>query len=472
MKDESFEKYWQEQFEHFETEPDEMVWNKMSQELFVRQSKSMFKNFIVQPGAHVWRKIAIVLWWNRFTKFSPYTFNAYYLLVAILSTITLGAVFELNHHRYDKKTSSDSVVNNFSTNPRTASVWLENTTNPFDESKNSNSNQSNPQVKLKNNIPTMHHLQVLAEENMQPFRFSDEVHSLQSISPTKISQSKSSETFNLSVDTIYKWSHHRSLSFYFAPIYFNPSLSFNELNGEVLKSNYNPIASNAFNNYAFSLFYEWQHFNFTFQTGLSYQSLSKSYTYNHASFFNDTIYHQQIIDNSHYDYSYIQVLNLDSLLLTGDTVWITYVDSTLVLNFDTLQTSEIETVRKNTHAKQKYTISAIEIPFLVGYSYSFGKFDLTLKAGSSISYILLTRGYLPSAYNDYGTEPFNHEKVHNFYLNIMAAAEANYFITDKISLSFMPLYRHNITRLIKNELPIKLNYNSWSFNVGIKYQLR
>ncbi|NMC98832.1 MAG: hypothetical protein GYA62_03820 [Bacteroidales bacterium] len=472
MKDEQFEKYWQEQFEHFESDPNEMVWDKMSQELFVRQSKSVFKNFIVQPGANVWRKIAIVLWWNRFTKFSPYTFNAYYLLVAILSTFTLGTIFELNHPRYDKKISSNSVVNNYLNNPRTASVWLENESPTYQTITQSNNNHTTTTYPKKQKKQTNSLLISNIDERNSLFEETGITSIEPSSIPNRIDRISVKETFHSVNDTALRFLKHRSISLYIAPTLFNSTLSFIAKEGNSLNSNYNPVKSTIFNNFAISFFYEWQHFNFKLQTGITYQSLSKSYTYNNASFSNDTLYHLNIIDNSYYNYSYIQVLNLDSLLLTGDTIWMTYVDSTLVINYDTLQTTDIQTIRKNNNAKQKYGISAIEIPFLAGYSYSFGKFDLTLKAGSSISYILLTKGYLPSSSNDYGTEPFKQEKINNIYINIMAGAEANYFITDRISLSFMPLYRHNVTRLIKNELPLRLNLQTWSFNFGIKYQIR
>ncbi len=68
-----------------------------------------------------------------------------------------------------------------------------------------------------------------------------------------------------------------------------------------------------------------------------YQKYSASYLKNYT----DTNYQQQIIDNSYYQYFAVQVLNLDSLLLTGDTVWMIITDSVLINNFDTLQVQQI-----------------------------------------------------------------------------------------------------------------------------------
>ena len=472
MKDEQFEKYWQEKFEHFEIEPDNQVWDKMSHELFVRQSKSIFQDFLINPSTRVWKKIAFVLWWNRFTRFSPYTFNVYYFLIAILSAFTLVHILNLNHHEHSPKITENTTVNQPFNNPRTASIWIENKTLSNEKALNIDKQNFTNKLQVQHNNQPKEIL-VFDNNEKQYANNLSEVNLMQSIYASSISQYAIDEMFTTLNDTILKWFNHHSLSLYYAPTYFNPALTLNAASGEYVKSNYKPTGFEVFNDFTFSVFYERQHFNFKFQAGISYQSFSQSYSYIKTTLFNDTLYNQHIIDNSHYDYSSIQVLNLDSLLLTGDSIWITYVDSTLVLDFDTLQTSEIQTIRKKSNEKQKYSISAIEVPFMVGYSYSFGQFDLTLKAGSSITYVLFTKGYLPlSLVNEYNLEPFKQDKIHNFYINAVAGVEANYFITDKLSLSFMPIYRHNLTRIIKNDLPLQLNLRSWSFNFGIKYQLR
>lgn len=474
MKDELFEKYWQKQFEHFETEPNEQVWDKMSHELFVRQCKLMFKDFFVNPSTRVWNKIALVLWWNRFTRFSPYTFNIYYFLIAILSAFSLSYLLNINNHDYKQKITKNTTLNQQFNNPRSASIWLENKTLSNSNEKAITSNKQNF-TNIIRDQQNNHSQEVSLYDNKEK-QYTDnalEVNLMQSIYNLRINQHAIAEMFTTSNNAVLKWFDHHSLSLYYAPTYFNPALTLNSVSGEYVKSNYKPTGFEMFNDFTFSVFYERQHFNFKFHAGISYQSFSQSYSYKKTTLFTDTVFNQHIIDNSHYNYSFIQVLNLDSLLLTGDTVWITYVDSTLVTVFDTLQTTEIQTIRKNTNEKQRYSISAIEIPFMVGYSYSFGKFDLTLKAGSSITYVLFTKGYLPlSLINEYNLEPFKQDKIYNFYINAVAGVEANYFITDKLSLSFMPLYRNNLTRIIKNDLPLKLNLRSWSFNFGIKYQLR
>jgi len=471
MKDEPFEKYWQKQFEHFETQPSEGLWDKMSHELLVRHAKMLFNHYLVKPEAYVWRKIAFILWIKNFFRFSFSTFNVYYLLTALLMVFSIYNII----HIQENKSSSNSTSNvnerlTFTPNDvRSIQPWLKQQELSI---LKKDSDQFNTKPVKLNKKPDF-----IANSHSNEFT-SLYQNDIESWAPLKTQTINNVGTIALEENQIspymqdFKLHYHAAWSFYVAPISPIVELNFKTLSDEKQKSNYQPLASQVFSNLAFSVYYEWQRFNFKFQTGVVYSSFKQNYRFNDAVFYNDTLHHQQIIDNSYYNYSYIQVLNLDSLLLTGDTVWFTYIDSTLVPMFDTLNTTEIQNIRKNKSSQQQYKLSVLEIPFIAGYSYSLGKLDLTLKAGTSLNYTLLTKGYMPSENNDYGVQPLKREHMQNFYINIIAGAEANYFITDKLSLSFMPLYRRNLTRLFKNDMSIRLQLQSWTFNIGLKYQFK
>jgi len=472
MKDDLFEKYWKEQFDDFETRPDSEVWNKMSQELFVRQTKSLFRNFFVNPSSRVWRKIWVALWWKSFIRFSPYTFNIYYLTLAVFSTVIFGSLIDRNNNVINELNPSNNSVSY--NDPRAISSYLD---KPGIHKEENTNNIAPKQAVTFNNLTQNNNLknpQPLADINnfneKKPVE-ADTLTYLSSLYPT-INNSGINEKFDTLNVNNKLFDTHRSLSFYFGPSTFNPNLIYSGIEENSLNTNYSPLDANLFDNYSLSFFYEWHKFNVEWQIGLSYISQQHQYRYNDAKIFNDTLFQQQIIDNSFYNYSYTQVLNLDTLLLTGDTVWMNYVDSTLVADYDTLNTTTIQSKRTDKPSNQKFSIKAFDLPVMAGYSYSFGSFDITLKAGASLTYIYAVKGYIPSTKYDYGTEAFNSEKINNFYFNVLAGAEANYFITDKLSVSIMPLYKKNLGSLIKNSLPAKLNYNSINFLFGIKYQIR
>lgn len=471
MKDDLFEKYWKEQFDHFETQPDSKVWDQMSQELFVKQIKSLFHNFFVNPSHKVWRKIWTVLWWKSFIKFSPYTFNIYYLTLAIFSTAILGTFINNNDKDKYRAHSSNPISYN---NPRSVSSYLdkpgvykEKTVNNHFQNQAIKFNNFTNKTNDSNNTLSVPVILIDEKKNIEP----DTLKYLTSLYPT-ISNSIINERFDTLNANKKFFDIYHSLSFYFGPSTFNPSLVYSDIQENSLKANYTPLNSKLVDNYSFSFFYEWHKFNFEWQVGLSYVSQQHHYRYNDAKIFNDTLFNQQIIDNSFYNYSYIQVLNLDTLLLTGDTLWMNYVDSALVVDYDTLNSTTIQSKRKDNSATQKFSIKAFDFPVMAGYSYSFGSFDLTLKAGASLTYVYTVKGYIPSTKYDDGTEILNSNKINNFYFNILAGAEANYSITDKLSVSLMPVYKKNMGSLIKNSLPAKLNYHSVNFHLGIKYQLR
>lgn len=472
MNNNSFEEYWKEQFDNFESQPDTKVWNNISHELFVRRTKYLFRNFLVNPSGRVWRKITVALWWKSFLRFSPYTFNVYYLTIAVISTAILGLFINRSNNLIYKQNNSNNT--GFYNTPRDISSYL-NKSNVY--SKNNANEISHKQtttfnkVTQNNNLNNSKHLENLNNFIKKKPKETDSVMYLTSLYST-LNNPNINEKFEMLFLNNKLLGTHHSLSFCVGLSTFNPNLIYTQIEGTSLKANYSPFKSELFDNYNISFFYEWHKLNFEWQIGLSYTSQLHKYTYNDAKISYDTLYQQQIIDNSFYDYNYVQVLNLDTLLLTGDTLWMTYVDSTLVTDFDTINVTTVQSRKTDNHSNQKFTIKAFDLPLIAGYSYSFGNFDITLKAGASLTYIYAVKGFIPSTKYDYGAEPLNSKKINNFYFNVLAGAEVNYFITDKLSVSIMPLYKKSLGSLIKNSLPAKLNYHSVNFNVGIKYHIK
>ncbi len=91
----NFEKYLKNSFEHYNEKPSSEVWDKVGHELFKRKLQHLFNNYEVKPSTSVWNKIMLVLWVKKFTTYSPYTFNVYYLSVAILVALLFGVFFNL-----------------------------------------------------------------------------------------------------------------------------------------------------------------------------------------------------------------------------------------------------------------------------------------------------------------------------------------------------------------------------------------
>jgi hypothetical protein len=221
-----------------------------------------------------------------------------------------------------------------------------------------------------------------------------------------------------------------------------------------------------------ALWYQYSFNSFDFETGLMFQSVKQTYSYNNPIISNDTIVNVHINDLSYYQYSTIQIINLDTLLLTGDTVWISYTDSTLIAVFDTTYQTEIKEKRTDRRALHYFSYKTFEIPLMLSYSQRLDRFNVAFKAGVSVAYTVATQGTLPSFSDTYGNTPVQNSYFKTIYLNSLAAIEAQYWINERWSVSVMPMYKRTLTSITASDLPVSLKAQSWAVFMGLKYRIR
>ncbi len=458
---EDFEKYWKNKFDNFEVEPNNNLWERLNDSLFEKQTQSIFRKYFVNPSKNVWRKIHFILWWKEFTRFSTTNFNIYYLLFSFFTAT--GIIFY--SYRFENKQNSIKITSQPElqniNNTRSLASVLYNKYYNLDEHIKAVDEQSIFKQNTKkedNNILIV----------QTPVYF-DYIQELLPQSPSNYFSTnylplfiKRNVTYNL-----IKNSH--AFTFYFSYVSSNNKLVIKK--SETLKEiPYLKLLDSK--SYSISAWYQYQQYNFSLTSGIVFQHVSQKYAYNNPIIFNDTIITQEIFDNSYYNYSYTQVLNLDTLLLTGDTVWFIHVDSTLVVNIDTLWNTEIKEIVKNRESRHYFSYKTIEIPVLFGYTQNYNRLAVTFKAGFSLSHTIITTGTFPSTTKDYGNMPFKRQQFNLLYLNSIFAIEAQYLLSEQWSLAIMPMYKQNITNLLENNSPFKLHTTSWFINIGLKYHLK
>ncbi len=457
---EEFEKYWKDKFENFEIKPNSNLWNKLNNSLFEKQVQLLFKTYFVVPSNNVWRKIHFSLWWKEFTKFYTTSFNIYYLLFSIFSAI--GIIFYLYQYEY-KNNISEKVIKQSKqhlNNTRTMASVLDNNNykNLFSDIHRVNENEKKI-TKEKNQNQPIHFIS-----------YSDFVEKIEPMNSSLILIDDKNLTPLTERNESYNFSNNiHSLSFYFSYISLKHILSIRQ------SETFNEIPLLKFLNatsYGLSAWYVYQYNNLSLSSGILFQSVKQNYAFNNPLIYNDTIQTTEIIDNSYYQYSYNQILYLDTLLLIGDTLWITHIDSTLIVNIDTLFNSELRQVMKNREDKHYFSYKTIELPILFGYTHNFDRFLLTFKAGLSLSNTVIIKGTFPSTSNNYGNMPLVRNQFKWLHLNAICAIEAQYPLTEHLSITMMPMYKQNITNLLKDNSPFILKTSSWFVNVGLKYNIK
>ncbi|MCX7861892.1 MAG: hypothetical protein N2449_02730 [Bacteroidales bacterium] len=449
-----FEKYWQQQFESFKVTPSDNLWDKLNNSLFEKQSQSLFKQFMVEPSKQVWRIIALKLWWKRFIHFSPTHFNIYYSLVALLTSLT----FIFWHQTTVRKHSFKHNI----------------------EAKQSLNTTRSLYAQLNNLITENEHKLNDTKRNYQPEKkpipyenqfFSANESDLSKINKPSISLINSTEineNFKTRYLTYYNKRNQWSIGISFAPALYKHSLIIQKQSEDKIDK-YLKLQNTLSYSVGVWLNRTIDHWNY--ETGLLISSIRQNFTFNDAHFIYDTIHNINILDNSYYQYSNIQIINLDTLLLTGDTVWINYIDSTLVPVFDTVYQTEIKGKRIDNKAMHYFSYRTIELPLMIGYTHRLDRFSLTWKAGISLAYSMVSIGKLPSYQHDYGAIPIHKEYFRAWQINTLFAAEMQYFIKEQWSVSFMPAYKRTLTNMISSAYPGQLKCNAWIFYLGIKYSL-
>lgn len=462
MKEE-FEKYWKEKFDHFEVKPSSNLWNRVNYSLFEKQTKLLFKNYFTNPSKNVWKKIHFILWWKEFSKFSSTTFNIYYLLFSILTAT--GIIFysynykthKSLHHAINHNSEEQKINNTRSLASILDEVEYHNlpTTN-----QTIISNKNTFKAVKHNNTPNTQSVFYFEKENISY---------IPPITSSELTNNINSNDLTNRVEAYKLKNHSHSFAIHFSPVLLNHTYYFQKNETFKQDSSFKLLDANS---YGISAWYSYQQNYLSLNSGIIFQSVKQEYAFNNPIIYTDTIRIAEIIDQSYYQYSYIQVLNLDTLLLTGDTVWFTHIDSTLVFQLDTLWNTEIKEIRKNREARHYFSYKTIELPILIGYTQTFDRIAISFKTGLSLSHTILTTGTLPSPSSDYGSTPFVRKHFKWLHLNALFAIETQYALSEEWSVAIIPMYKRNITNLLKDSSPINLKTNSWFINFGIKYHLK
>lgn len=454
-----FEKYWQQQFESFEVQPNNNLWHKLDNALFEKQSQSIFKQYVVSPSSRVWRNIVMALWWKKFVRFSPTYFNIYYFFSSILFAGGIILFYQSNHHSFSKKFSNSYSENTINT-PR--DIISRMTKQEHYEIKQSFINQQN-RIVANDAIPANNFgnyekdnkntEQLAFLQLRRNILYSNDI--TENFSDREVKEYKKKTNVNLGFSLAAAWPQHQL-----------------KLSQSIEKQHdpyFELLSTKAF---SAALWYQGMFNLFDFETGLIFQSIKQTYSYNNPIISNDTIVNMQINDLSYYQYSTIQIINLDTLLLTGDTVWINYIDSTLITVYDTTFQTTIQEKRTDHRSTHYFSYKTVEIPFMIGYTYQLERFNVLFKTGVSLVYIIATNGTIPSFTESYGNVPLQNNYFKAFYLNSLIAIETQYWLNERWSLSIMPMYKRTLTSITHSNIPISLKANSWGIFLNLKYRIR
>ena len=487
----------------FNLDPTEKVWKGIKSNLWYSDIQNVFRNFSIQPANSVWRTIAFRLWFKKFITYSPATFNVYYVLSIAFIGISSYYFYNQaivpeyspeNTHVIQNSYSSQNNNLNSGRNINTANaqgnqnfVSEESGTDDFVVAINNakdikNINADNVKVKKDNLVQEEKNKISDVSRHKEPILISEEFEDKQEFRDISILKNLLSRSFRLESDLfemellkreipefknrILQW----SLEGFILPMTERSKYTVNEAEFPGFGVNYKE--ENPSNSFSGGLLVDAKYKKLSLQTGIMYSQFIDRPSYQTTNYIIDTNLVTQVVPGGYYNYFTIPILDLDTYLSTGDSVFIMVLDSNFISMNDTILVQQISAQKYTKYQRTANSYSYFEIPIVAGYSFEFGKVNLTLKGGVIAGILTLAEGNIPSPYSEQGTaEIVQATHTRRLVLSGMGSVELGYDVSSHISIVTSPVYRFNLNSVLKDDYIVDQKFRSFGVKFGVKYHL-
>ena len=483
----------------FHVSPTDKVWKGIKSNLWYSDIQNVFRNFSFQPTNSVWRAIAFRLWLKQFLTYSPATFNVYYLFSVVLigfsSFYFYNQSYDFNQKTiFDETLKQGDVVSEINT-------YSSRRYNDF-KADNSMSSENDNQ---ENDVKTTQDIINNKPQNVvKKIDFNNEISDQNSNEALVIhKEPQLIENENNDDEEIRDYSSFPFINslglalkpdfaaqdFFYReiPVFKNRLLQWS-LEGFILpmteKASYkvdaneypgfgvNYKAENPSNSFSYGILAEAKKKRISVQTGLIYSNFIDRPNYQTSNYQIDTSMVTQIIPGGYYNYYTVLILDLDTYLATGNSVYINVLDSTFIPENDTLIVQQISARKFSEYKRTSNSYTYIELPLIAGYTLPFGKINLTLRSGVIAGLLTFSDGNIPSPYSEQGTaEIIQNTQCNKFVLSGMAGIEIGYNVSSRISIVTSPVYRFNLNSVLKSDYIVDQRFKSFGVKFGVKYHL-
>ena len=201
--------------------------------------------------------------------------------------------------------------------------------------------------------------------------------------------------------------------------------------------------------------------NWVFSAGVGYDKLGEKTNYlpNVKQQINSA-------DNSYWGIAKFSYWAADSL---GNPVLVELIDS----NYITVSTTDTMIVPDSSITEQNgiTQLAYIEVPVLIGYEFHFKKMSVIAKTGVSLAYLMRSQGDYLNRSNDQllniDTRP---ELLNSIVWNAIVNIGIKYSLNERISLLVQPVFKMNLSSVLKKQYDISQKYYSLGVRYGANYQ--
>lgn len=238
----------------------------------------------------------------------------------------------------------------------------------------------------------------------------------------------------------------------------------------------NQSVANVFNNrskgdfgYGFDLNLDFIDNQFILSSGISYQQINRSFSSNVPTIHIDSTGYYDYFENFRWQYDTTYYINIDTLAITGDTIYSPYVDSTWAAFQDSSLAYQLDSTHGTKYISEREIVRYISIPIWVGYRETTEKWELHAQMG------LITGIPIYQQLTWYNLE--NNEFVYSKQAplsNILLNAGFRAYLARKLNENWLigiePAYYYRLNNLFDKNYPIDTNQHVFRVGFKIQYQ--
>jgi hypothetical protein len=267
------------------------------------------------------------------------------------------------------------------------------------------------------------------------------------------------ENYNLNI----KW----SVDLYFAPFIFSDVLSSQAKYNDIVNLKKEAVSQRI--NYSFGANINCNLNNWELQSGVAYSNLQENFDYVIRTLHIDTTESYEYEYGGYFEYDTLWFVNIDTLIATGDTLWVPHINSSWIETVDSTLITDIDTIVFQHPNEILNRYSYLEIPLIFGYSINREKFSYILKGGIITGIFLNAKGKTFSLQSDNTvtdlTDELNFMKL-NFTLYFSVGII--YKMSNNLNLLVEPFYRKSINSMFDN-YPISNKHRSYGIKIGMRF---
>lgn len=204
--------------------------------------------------------------------------------------------------------------------------------------------------------------------------------------------------------------------------------------------------------------------------GLHQTAIDNRYSSDHLLYNARTELEQNLINQfwmtdsiGYWHYTYVS----DTAIHVLDSVWAWNIDSTLIQEFDTVSIAKYDTLQ---NARWKRNVKYLEIPLMLGKTFSVNRLSFGLSGGFGIGLLYFTEGeYYQGNGNNQAFITITSAETKKICFSFVAAGSVSYLFNERWAIEFSPWYRKMLSPVFSGELQGSQKPWSAGLSAGLRF---